>query len=950
MSDHDPASMTSSSQHTSGHTTATPGASAGLAPVRLPENIAGYRILRLVAAGGMGAVYEAEQQHPHRVVALKVIRPGYATPELIQRFQMESHALGRLQHPGIAQIYEAGTAETPVGAQPYFAMELIRGRDLVTYARDQRLDARRCLDLIAGICDAVNHAHQRGLVHRDLKPANVLVDDNGQPKILDFGVARAIDSDAQATRQTDMGELVGTLAYMSPEQVLGDPFEVDIRTDVYAIGLILYELLAGALPYSVDRKALPEAIRLIREQDAARLSSVNRNYRGDIETIVAKSLEKDKNRRYASAADLASDIRRFLRDEPIVARAPSTLYHLGKLARRHRALVFGVAAVFVVLVGGMVATSLESVRARSAEQLARQAESNARSERDRAVQAESDARRERDRAVSAESSAETQRDRAVKAEAQARRERDTAVAERKRADTEAATARETNDFLQNDLLAQASAIGQGAKADPELKVRTALDRAAERVKGRFQDKPAVEASIESTIGTTYWQLGIYPEAQRHLLRALDLDRAALGPDNLETLSIAERLGETYRSAGKFPDAESLLRQTVAGYARAHQGDSRDSLRAAGALANVYVATGKLALAEPLLADLLAREHRALGDDDETTLDSTGVLARVYFMQAKYSDAERLLKTVIESRTRTIGAEHAWTIGAMNNLAVLYQREGKFSEAEALYGKVIAAYRRTNGADHPETINSEQNLAVLYAERGRYAEAETIYNHVLDADKRQLGAEHPRTLSVMSNIAMAERGEGKLDAAEALEREVVDVRTRVLGPEHLDTLEAVQNLAAMYEADGKFAQAEPLIAKSVEIRRRVQGPKHISTVLAMASLGELWLDQHRYAEAEALLRECLDIQKQTTPADFRRFMTENWLGASLAGLQKNSEAESLLVSGFEGMQQRASSVSALLREKLKKAGNLIVLFYQANHDAGKASQWSARLADQKSPAH
>src|SRR5689334_6476372 len=252
-----------------------------------------YKITRLIGEGGMGAVYEAEQEQPRRTVALKVIKPGLASPQLLRRFEQESQALGRLQHPGIAQIYEAGTADTGFGPQPFFAMEFIAGASLLEHAAQRRLNARQKLEILVKVAEAVHHAHQRGLIHRDLKPGNILVDETGQPKILDFGVARVTDSDAQVTRETDVGRLVGTLAYMSPEQVLADPLELDTRSDVYALGVILYELLAGRLPYQISRN-LPEAAHTIREQDPARLSSVSRGYRGDIETIVGKALEKDK--------------------------------------------------------------------------------------------------------------------------------------------------------------------------------------------------------------------------------------------------------------------------------------------------------------------------------------------------------------------------------------------------------------------------------------------------------------------------------------------------------------------------------------------------------------------------------------------------------------------------------------------------------------------------------
>jgi serine/threonine protein kinase len=940
------ATTTPPGEYASGETSTSLHAAAparAMAP-GVPESIGHYRILSLLGEGGMGVVYEAEQENPHRAVALKVIRAGYATGEMLHRFENEAQALGRLQHPGIAQIYEAGAAETPFGWQPYFAMELVHGQNLLAYCDQHKLNAGQRLELVARICDAVQHAHQRGLIHRDLKPANILVDESGQPRILDFGVARLTDSDAQATRQTDVGQLIGTLAYMSPEQVSGDPEEIDTRSDVYALGVILYEVLAAKAPYAIGRQ-IHEAVRAIREEEPTRLSSVNRAYRGDVETIVAKALEKDKTRRYNSAADLAADIRHFLNDEPIIAHPPSSAYQLQKFARRNRALVIGIASVFVVLLAGIVASSMESVRAKRAELTARQAEVQQRTERDRAVTAENNATQERDRAVTAEHAATEARDRAVRAEAQAKRERDTAVVEKRRADTEADTAKAINDFLTTDLLAQASAIGQGsnAKADPDIKVRTVLDRAAGRIAGRFNGKPQVEGSIESTIGTTYWHLGIYPEAKQHLARALDLDRAALGHDNPVTLAVGTDLGETYRSAGNYAESEALLRDTYETSLRSHGADDPQTLKAAGALAGVYVMESKYAEAEPMLSDLLERSRRVLGADSESTLDATGALARVYFMRSKFPDAERLLQDMITIQRRVFGPEHPFTVGTMNNLAVLYQREHRNQDAEKLYATVIDIQRRVNGPTHPETLNALNNLGVLYSVEGKYSEASPIYENVLEQWRKQLGPEHPRTLAVMSNLAVLKDGQRDFAGAETLGRLVLEIRTRVLGAEHSDTLQSQNILASIFEEEGKYAEGDPLFTRVIEVRQRVLGPRNPDTLEAIVRLGELRIDQARYAEAEAMLRGCLDIQKQTMPSDYRRYLTEALLGASLAGDDKYVEAEPLLVGGYEGMKQNAAAVSDLDRQKMKKVGELVVKFYAAWNKPDKAAEWRRILA-------
>ncbi|MHC4137625.1 MAG: protein kinase domain-containing protein [Planctomycetota bacterium] len=329
------------------------------------RRIGRYEIKRVVATGGMGTVYEAVQDHPHRLVALKVLRRGAASRQAMKRFQHEPEILGRLRHPNIAQVYDAGTYDEGEGGQLYFAMELVKGEPLVRYCKSKKLGTRQRLELFVKVCDAVQFAHHKGVIHRDLKPDNVLVDDFGEPKILDFGVARATDSDIQATTlQTDIGQLIGTVPYMSPEQVTGDPAELDTRSDVYSLGVVLYELLADRLPHDLRDKPIPEAVRIIGEQDPTPLSSISRIYRGDLDTITAKALEKDKDRRYQTAAELAADVRHYVKEEPIVARPASTFYQLGKFARRNKVLVGGIVAVFVVLVGGIIGIGLALAQAR----------------------------------------------------------------------------------------------------------------------------------------------------------------------------------------------------------------------------------------------------------------------------------------------------------------------------------------------------------------------------------------------------------------------------------------------------------------------------------------------------------------------------------------------------------------------------------------------------------
>ena len=760
-----------------------PRLAAAEVPARLPNAIGHYRLIRLIGEGGMGAVYEAEQEQPRRTVALKVIKVGFASPETLRRFEQEAQALGRLQHQGIARIYEAGTADNGFGTQPYFAMEFIQGESLLRYAEAHRATVSERLELLAKICESVHHAHQRGIIHRDLKPGNILVDESGQPKILDFGVARITDADIYATRRTDAGHLVGTLAYMSPEQVLGDPLELDTRSDVYALGVILFQLLAGRLPYNLSPQP-HEAVRTIRDQDPTPLSAINRAYRGDIETIAGKALAKDKARRYSSAADLAADIRRYLNDEPIIARRPTASYQVAKFVRRRRALVAGAAAVFLVLIAGIIASTWEATLARHAESAAL---------------------------------------------------------------TQAAMAKAINDFLENDLLTQASAIAQagpGTRPDPDLKVRTVLDRAAAHITGKFEKQPLVEASIRQTIGDAYGDLGLYGDAQRQIERTLRLRQIILGGEHRDTLHTMNALAELYQAQGNYTDAEALYTKVLEGRRRVLGEEHPDTLDTIHGLAVLYRNQGRYKQAEPLLAQALELQRRVLGEQHPSTLISMNSLAVLYRKQGKYAQAEPLYSKALEIQRRVLGNEHPDTLISMNNLAVLYKLQRKYAQAEPLYTTVLEVRRRVLGEEHPSALISMHNLALLYVDQGKYSQADQLFAKVLEVRRRVLGKMHPNTLDSMNDLAVLYRTQGKYGQALPLFNEVLDMRRHVLGEEHPDTLETICNLARLYVKQGKYAQAEPLFVKVLDIRRRVLGERHPDTTNVSVELAQLYQDWRR----------------------------------------------------------------------------------------------------------
>ncbi|MHC4997161.1 MAG: serine/threonine protein kinase [Planctomycetota bacterium] len=337
-------------------------------PALMPKQIGKFRIKKLIATGGMGAVYQGVQEQPRRTVAIKLMKSGVTSKSALRRFEYESQLLARLKHPGIAAVYDAGTHEAHDGAVPYFVMEYIAGAKRITdYVRDKKLSTRERLKLFTEAAEAVHHGHTKGIIHRDLKPDNILVDSHGRVKVIDFGVARATDSDlAVTTLQTDIGQLIGTVQYMSPEQVEADPEDLDTRSDVYALGVILYQMLCERLPYDVSELKVYDATRVVREQEAMKLSAVNTALRGDIETITLKALEKDRERRYQTAEALAADIQRYLNDEPITAHPPSVTYQLSVFARRHKTMVTGAAAVFLALLLGVIASTALWLEAREA--------------------------------------------------------------------------------------------------------------------------------------------------------------------------------------------------------------------------------------------------------------------------------------------------------------------------------------------------------------------------------------------------------------------------------------------------------------------------------------------------------------------------------------------------------------------------------------------------------
>ncbi len=799
-----------------------------------PPSFGRYRIIGTLGEGGMGTVYEAVQDQPHRAVALKVIRPDFVSPELIRRFARESEVLGRLQHPGIAQIYEAGTSVGAHGSQSFFAMELVRGHVLTDYAEQRGLGLNQRLELFARICDAVHYAHQQGVVHRDLKPANIMVDASGQPKILDFGVARLTNAEAQATRQTTVGKVIGTLQYMSPEQVNADPVEVDARSDVYSLGVILYQLVSGRLPYDLAKKLIYEAVGVILVHEPAPLSSIDRRLAGDVEIIVAKALEKERARRYDSADDLASDIRRFLRDEPIVARPASAIYQLRKFARRNRALVGGVVLAAAILVLGTAVSVWQAVRATAAERLAEARRSDA-------VAASALAERRRTVADSAMHVADSAR-------AVAQREQAAATVSAGRAIGEAEKAQAINTFLQRMLASSDPANARGK----ELSVRELLDQAStDTATSSLSRQPEVRAAVETTIGRTYFGLGLYDQARVHFDSAYAIRRRTLDTRDLSVAESADELGK------------------------------------------LAIATGDAVLAEKRLIEALATMRATLRPDDDRLTSVLAALGDAKQQQGKFADAEKCYRQALALTRSRHGNDAVEVAARLQPLGGLLSYTGHAAEGLAMLEQAVAILRRAYGTNHPAVVDALVTLSDAQVNRPDYAAAEKTLRETLPIARTLYRREHPAVANVLSRLGTALANQGRLEEAEPLAREALAMRLKLLGDQHPDVQLARVELARLLQQRGQLDEADTLATQALAARRTVLGDSSPAVASSLMDVAMLARQREDWPRAAKSFREAVPIWRAAKIED-QELYTLAELAWTLQKQDKFDEAETILV--------------------------------------------------------
>jgi len=816
-----------------------------------------YAILEKLGEGGMGEVYLAEQTEPlTRRIALKLIKVGMDTRQVIARFDAERQALARMDHPGIAKVLDAGSTET---GRPYFVMEYIEGAPILDYCDTNKVDTKARLGLFVQVCHAIQHAHQKGVIHRDIKPSNVLVtvhDGVPVPKVIDFGVAKATDRELTAqTLFTEQQQMIGTPMYMSPEQAQMGGLDVDTRSDIYSLGVLLYEILTGTTPFDgqdLRERGFAEMMRVIREETpkkpSTRISTLGETateaaahrrvdvrrlgfeLRGDLDWIVMQCLEKDRARRYETASSLAADIERHLADEPVVAGPPSASYRLRKFVRRHRAGVIAASLVAAVLLLGVAGTTWGMLWALNEKQ--RADDETARLEK-----------------VAGFHASQFDNLDAKVMGTQLRVALLAAVSPEKRAElsekldpinfTDVAKG-----MLEHDLLAPALA---------------AIDR-------DFRDQPLVEAQLLVSIGTTSFHVGLLDLATEPARRVLEIRRQELGEDDPDTLLALSNVAQLLESKGELEAAEKQLRKTLDGFRTVLGPEHPSTLVVLRKLGRVVERRGKLDEARECFQHALDGHQRLLGDDDSRTLDTKNEFANLLIETGDYKHAEQMLREVLAGQERAHGDDDRRTLLALNNLGGALHMQGKLDEAKALYEKALKGYQGTVGSQHAGTLVTMTNIAGVLLDQGEVRKAGKMFRDALEGQMRMLGARHEDTITTVTNLGEVFSRLGKPEKAEEYACEAYRRASESLGPDHAYTLQLLDNVGVMLQRQNKFAEAEEKFREAVEGDRKVLTPGHPETGRALHNLAFVIQMQGRPSEATKYYEQAFESSRQGRGSD------------------------------------------------------------------------------------
>lgn len=763
------------------------------APAVQPDRIGEFRIVECLGEGGMGVVYLAERVRPDftQRVALKVIRAGFVDARVADRLTAERRILSRLEHPGIARLIDGGT--TPAG-QPYVAMEYVPGVPLLDFCARHTLSTVQRLGLFLAICDAVHYAHQQLVVHRDLKPSNILVTTRGAPKLLDFGIGKLLTPEDDAEPATRSAPWM-TPAYASPEQVRGEP--VNTLTDVYALGVLLYELLAGRRPYEFPSSSLVEIQRIICEIVPTRPSMVpgdgreRRLLQGDLDTIVLKALAKDPARRYDSVEQFAEDIRRHLDRRPVLAQPDSIWYRSSKFLRRHRASLLTVAVVATALIGGSAAAAWQA----------------------------SVAAHERDRAEAALE------------------------------ETQSAVA----------FLIQIFQAGDPADVVSDtLAARDLLRRGLERA-NELDGQPVIQARLLDVLGRIYDRMGQYDRAQQLLTRALALRRAALGPLHHDVAESLDHLGVTRRGLSDFRGAADLHRQALDIETKTLGPTHPDLVEPLINLAFVLPYLGEVRETESLYRRATDITVAAYGPDDPRVATVLIPLAGSQRRLGRLDAAEVSYREALRIRRKRLGEDDPATAESMVFLGdFLREVRGRTAEAESQYRRAIAILQAKFGPEHLALDHPRGGLAEILSARGDHAGAEALYRATLDGRRRTYGADHIMVGYAMTDLARELGAQGRYVEAESLYTRAWAMEDRSVAGNHAIKAYTLGSFASTRLQRGDFAGAEPLLREEIAMRRAMQGPDHYTVATALYHLGEALAGAGRAAAAESAYTAGLEI--------------------------------------------------------------------------------------------
>ena len=780
---------------------------ADLGPHRfVGARVGDYVLLSVVGSGGMGTVFRARQVEPPREVALKIMNPGLLNRRAAHRFRDEVRALGRLEHPGIARLYASGDWDAGFGRVPWYAMELVSdGRHITDYARDAGLSRDERLSLFRGACAAVHYGHLRGVIHRDLKPANILVDSSGQVRVIDLGVARLLGDQDQTVTLSLAAGAVGTIPYMSPEQFSMDGADVDTRTDVYALGVVLFELLTGNRPHALASNDLLEAARTIRESEPTRPSRYDPSLRGDLESVVMKAIARSPSDRYQSVAELSRDVERFLGHEPVVARQPGAWRRAVLFARRHRTIVTLCSVAATLL---MTATAVSTTLAWQLER-----------ERDVSLRVAQFLARRFWSIDPEEIAFQLRRGLVAKVEEAGR----WAVDETGNAEARAA-----------------SLEGLLAGADFTSLARETLDAnflrpALREIETAFVGHPLLQADLLQVVASAQMELGLLDEAAAPQERALAIRSAELGEDDPLTLQSRAWQGQLLHLRGEYAAARDLLQRVVESQRRVSGVEDLDVLTSMSNLAKARRTVGDLDGAVALQREVCRGYLAMASAEDPRTLTAMSNLATALYARGDYQEARTIQERVFESRRRVLGDDEPETYRSMGNLAQTLHALGEHEQARELQERVVDARIRTRGLDHRETLIGMGELAQTRRALGDAEGARKLEEQVLERRRALLSEGHPHTLTAMNNLAVTLKELNDLDGAIQHFERALEVRRRVLPKDHPDTLISMVNLARTRSLRGDLEGARDLEEEAFEGSMRTLNADHPVTLVSMSNL-------------------------------------------------------------------------------------------------------------------